>query len=455
MSDVLPGLSQAITSSPILSHLLTVGGQSLFLLAAFLGADVLSRKYWPHVHKATSHTLWQFAFLMLALMPVLPFLSAGLHRALPESRLVSPVFEVLVRSTEAAARSNGPGLAEVVVTLYVMVALALLLRLGLACIRLRRMRRTATPVEKVELHRELATVKARLGMDRDVVLATSADIDSPVSFGCRPAHVLLPPRSDEWSPDVLTDVLLHELCHIRRHDWLMLMASHVLCALYWFNPLVWLARRHLLARTENRCDRDVLFSGRDHVTYAESLLSVARSCHARQRVAAPDIPAQPMFERKTLKTRLSHVLEETTMKNRNIAGQMRKGMAGMAAFTLLVMAALVFNPILLAQDSQNQPDPDDRQVDQELMPLHTEEPVYPEEASANDVGGWVQVRFTISDEGTVVADSVSVVDAEPAGVFEESAMAATKQFRFRPRIVDGVAQTIPGVQYVFRFDPDE
>lgn len=455
MNDFLPGLPDVITASPLLSHLLTVGAQSLFLLAVFLFADLLARKYWPDIHQVASHTLWQSAFLMLALLPVSPFLSAELQRVLPDAGLVSPVFEAVVQST-GAAQSAGSGISNAVVTLYSILALTLLLRLGLACLRLRRMIRSANPVLNSTLHRELAVVKTRLGMRRWVILAVSPDVDSPVSFGFRPAYVMLPPRCNEWSPDVLTDVLIHELCHIRRNDWLMLMASHVLCALYWFNPLVWLARRQLLTHTENRCDRDVLLSGRDHVTYAESLLSVARSCRFRQqRDVVLDIPAQPMFERKTLKNRLSHVLEETAMKNMNSAGKVRQAMAGGAVFSLLMMAVLVFNPVLLAQDGGHQPDPENRRVDQELMPLHTEEPVYPEEASVNDIEGWVQVRFTISGEGAVVADSVSVVDAEPAGVFEESARAAIQEFRFQPLVVYGEPLSVPNVQYVFRYDLGE
>lgn len=179
--------------------------------------------------------------LILALIPALPFLSTGLQQAIPDAQLVNPVFEVLVQPS-GATQADGHGAAQLLILLYAFVALAPLLRLTLACLNLRHMSRSVIPVSDCIPQRELARVKALLGLRQKLVLSVSREVDSPVSFGMRPAHIVLPPQFRRWSPDVLTDVLMHELCHIRRNDWLMLMGSHVLCALYWFNPLVCLER---------------------------------------------------------------------------------------------------------------------------------------------------------------------------------------------------------------------
>ncbi len=61
------------------------------------------------------------------------------------------------------------------------------------------------------------------------------------------------------------------------------------------------------------------------------------------------------------------------------------------------------------------------------------------------------MRFTVIADGSVEESSVSIVDSQPAEVFDSSAIAAAKQFLFSPRIVAGQAVDVPNVQYVFRF----
>ena len=63
------------------------------------------------------------------------------------------------------------------------------------------------------------------------------------------------------------------------------------------------------------------------------------------------------------------------------------------------------------------------------------DPDYPPAAKAAGIEGYVTVRYDVSAGGTVV--NLRVVEAEPAGVFDEAARAAIGQWRFRPPVVDG------------------
>jgi protein TonB len=63
-------------------------------------------------------------------------------------------------------------------------------------------------------------------------------------------------------------------------------------------------------------------------------------------------------------------------------------------------------------------------------------PDYPDEALAQRITGWVELEFTVTDEGKV-ADIV-VLAAEPRGVFERAARAALARSRYRPVQRDGV-----------------
>ncbi len=91
----------------------------------------------------------------------------------------------------------------------------------------------------------------------------------------------------------------------------------------------------------------------------------------------------------------------------------------------------------------------------QTVPLHEVEPVYPIRAFNRKIEGWAQVKFTITPAGTVDPDSIEVTDAQPRGMFDTSAMQAIAQFRFEPRIQDGVAVELPNVQHVFRYKLDE
>ncbi|MEK6592769.1 MAG: energy transducer TonB [Pseudomonadota bacterium] len=62
---------------------------------------------------------------------------------------------------------------------------------------------------------------------------------------------------------------------------------------------------------------------------------------------------------------------------------------------------------------------------------------YPEHALRGEVSGKVTVLLLIDDNGLV--NEVSVVEAEPAGYFEEAARAAFSEIRFTPARKDGRA----------------
>jgi carboxyl-terminal processing protease len=69
-------------------------------------------------------------------------------------------------------------------------------------------------------------------------------------------------------------VLLHELAHVRRGDFVTGLLGRLACALYWFNPLAWLAAWRIRVEQERACDDLVLGRGLDPAAYARHLLEV-------------------------------------------------------------------------------------------------------------------------------------------------------------------------------------
>jgi len=82
-----------------------------------------------------------------------------------------------------------------------------------------------------------------------------------------------------------------------------------------------------------------------------------------------------------------------------------------------------------------------QQVDQtaegDIVPVVVIRPMYPREAAISGTEGWVKVEFTITEVGTV--KDPRVVDAKPPRIFNREAIRAILKWKFKPRVVDGVA----------------
>ena len=127
--------------------------------------------------------------------------------------------------------------------------------------------------------------KHRLGLSQDIELRQSRFITAPVSFGLRRSFVVLPEGSiDRLSESELDHVLLHELTHIKHGD---LITNYLICgvqALFWCNPLVWLAFRQMRRDREAYCDWAVLNELTDEaarISYGQTILNFAAGSHPR------------------------------------------------------------------------------------------------------------------------------------------------------------------------------
>ena len=84
-----------------------------------------------------------------------------------------------------------------------------------------------------------------------------------------------------------------------------------------------------------------------------------------------------------------------------------------------------------------------------LVALVRVEPTYPARPRAQGLEGFVIVQFDVLADGTV--SNVSIVESS-SRLFEAAAARAAMRFRFKPRVVDGVALTTSGIQNLFRFE---
>ena len=94
-------------------------------------------------------------------------------------------------------------------------------------------------------------------------------------------------------------------------------------------------------------------------------------------------------------------------------------------------------------------------TDGDYLPLVAIAPQYPTRAAQRGIKGWCLVSFTVNGLGNVEEDTIEVVDAEPANIFDRSSIRAAARFKFQPRVVDGQGVDVAGVQYLFRYQLED
>ena len=102
--------------------------------------------------------------------------------------------------------------------------------------------------------------------------------------------MLLPSDAERWDEPRIRVVLAHELAHVCRRDWLVQTTADVIRAVFWFNPLFWVACRRLRRESEQACDDAVLAAGVPPAHYAAQLVAIARTCRQTRATWASAVP---------------------------------------------------------------------------------------------------------------------------------------------------------------------
>ena len=271
-----------------------------------------------HKSAAVRHLVWIAAFAALLTLPVLslalPPLHANLTGVLPTSLLVFRINGVAAAQRSGAQVAEQPPatpslkpstpLADSRVWLVFAWALGTAIsftQMFIGWISMFYLRRRATvfPVSS------LAPSPDLLEVERIDFLETPAG-SMPLACGIFRPAIFLPADITTWNPERRRIVLLHELAHIHRRDNVTHLLSRAAFALYWWNPLVWVAWREFLKERERAADDLVLNGGAVAPDYATHLLEIARSMQLPVALGASAIA---MARRSQLEGRLLSILD--------------------------------------------------------------------------------------------------------------------------------------------------
>jgi beta-lactamase regulating signal transducer with metallopeptidase domain len=148
-----------------------------------------------------------------------------------------------------------------------------------------------------------------LALRRPVHLLQNRSVRFLGTWGIASPRILLPADADAWSDERIRFVLAHEMAHIKRRDWPVQVLAEAARAIYWFNPLFWLACRRLRQESEHACDDSVVRLGVQGTRYAEELLELTRSLRDSPAVRSPMLAmAQPSHLERRLVALLNPTL---------------------------------------------------------------------------------------------------------------------------------------------------
>jgi TonB family protein len=279
-------------SLAVLGHL---ADASVRVLGLALVAVVVLAIPWMR-HAAARHAVWSAVLAGMLALPVLAPLLPPLAVKMSESptsagTLILGNLQTPSHSTSRVVPSRRPPTPAIptwpiaLVAIYVAGVVASLSRMFNAWRTCRRLVGFSELVRDPTARDLVGEFAAAQGMSWPLPqLRSSSSVIVPMTAGFSEPVILLPVNWQQWDAWKLRAVLAHELAHIRRGDWLVIVAASVNRCLFWFHPLAWWLERHLSALAEQASDDAALGCLSDAPRYASTVLDFAATLQSGSRL---------------------------------------------------------------------------------------------------------------------------------------------------------------------------
>lgn len=260
------------------------------------------------------HSLWQITLLWIVLVTalrLLPKASSGVRYTLAISTLVLSVlattatavyeWESYTTGEDVSALSNG--IAQTMSTVVITTVkqsvlstianalnasvpiLAWLWCAGLVVMGTRfggsffylktlRAQENITPISPF-WKQELKRLSSTLDLRCEVAIATSSGISSPLTLGSVSPIILLPVGIlSGLSTAQIEAILVHELYHIKRRDYIINICQALVEVVLFYHPAIWHINKIIREERENCCDDQTVAYCGDAIAYARALTQI-------------------------------------------------------------------------------------------------------------------------------------------------------------------------------------
>lgn len=210
-----------------------------------------------------------------------------------------------------------------------------LLKVGLSWQRIGLIKKTMIPADQIQLH--VDSFCQKLFINNYVSVNFSRLVDVPCMIGFFKPIILLPITLTTYlSTQEIEAILLHELSHIKRNDYLLNLVQQFITIVLFFNPFAQLINRIINQERENRCDDLVVQTTAQPLIYAQALLKLEQSRQVNLQLALAATGKK------------YHLLNriERIMKTKKPIGNMRHLLVAVAIMTASISSIAWLNPTL-------------------------------------------------------------------------------------------------------------
>ncbi|MRG45585.1 M48 family metalloprotease [Chitinophaga sp. SYP-B3965] len=197
------------------------------------------------------------------------------------------------------------------VAVYIIGVTLMTIKLCLDLAQLRQMRQEGISAMGVTWDEHLLKLAVSMGVTRKVQLFISQHLQVPVMIGFLKPVILLPAAMvSNLSPEQLETILLHELAHIKRNDYLLNIFQSIVETILFFNPFVWWISKNIRLEREHCCDDLVIAGTVQPLHYAKALVALEE-----YRLTANPMAMAAADDKHHLLHRIKRIME---MKTKNL-----------------------------------------------------------------------------------------------------------------------------------------
>ncbi|HVM88763.1 MAG TPA: M56 family metallopeptidase [Puia sp.] len=170
--------------------------------------------------------------------------------------------------------------------LYLIIQFFLIIRYIKCYISSQQLQKAGLLKAPVDLRLFIDDLSARIGIRKKINLWISSTAKSPMTIGFLKPVILIPLATiNHLSTHQMEAVLLHELAHIKRNDYLINLFIAVTEIIFFFNPFAVSLIHAIKKERENSCDDLVMQFRYDSYVYASALLSLEKARNMQPKLA--------------------------------------------------------------------------------------------------------------------------------------------------------------------------